>query len=93
MLVDDFDLVTPALLRQAYLEALYYADEFEFERLKQSYWFTFITNVSISANPATILEKFPAEAEDPNWARPFKVFSCGPGGCRKGTKKGPVNSC
>ena len=34
------------ILRTAYLEALYYAKEFEFERLKQSYWWSIIANVS-----------------------------------------------
>eukprot|EP01034_Spumella_vulgaris_P022823 gene22823-28996_t len=35
LLVEDFDQVTPELLRTAYVEALYRADDFEFERLTQ----------------------------------------------------------
>jgi hypothetical protein len=38
LLVDDFSELTPELLRTAYVEALYRVDEFEFERLTQSYW-------------------------------------------------------
>jgi hypothetical protein len=48
LLVDDFDEVTPELLRTAYVEALYRADDFEFERLPQSFLWPFITNVSVT---------------------------------------------
>jgi hypothetical protein len=38
LLLDDFDVITEPLLRSAYVEAMYRADEFEFERLRMSYW-------------------------------------------------------
>jgi len=50
LLVDDFADVTPDLLRNAYVEAVYRADDFEFERLKQSYWWSVIMEVSRAGN-------------------------------------------
>lgn len=94
MLVDDFDNVTPQLLRMAYVEALYRVHEFEFERLTQSFWWNFIMNVSVSMNSQSIHEKFPLEAEDPNFARPFVRFDCfKTNSCGKGTKKIPDSFC
>eukprot|EP01042_Synura_sphagnicola_P005528 gene5528-7055_t len=76
LLVDDFDLVTPALLHTAYVEALYRAPEFEFERLTQSFWWTFIMNVSRSSSIDTVLDKFPRYSEDATLLRPFERFTC-----------------
>lgn len=50
LLVDDFADITPDLLRTAYVEAVYRAGDFEFERLKQSFWWSVIMNVSASGN-------------------------------------------
>jgi hypothetical protein len=36
LIVDDFSLVTEELMMQAYIEAIYHADQFEFHRLRQS---------------------------------------------------------
>ena len=38
LLVDDFAFVTPELIRQAYVEAVYRAEEWDYTRLTQSYW-------------------------------------------------------
>ena len=38
LLVEDFAMVTTELLREAYIEAIYQADLFQYNRLKQSYW-------------------------------------------------------
>ena len=64
LIVEDFDMVTPELLRTAYIEAIYRADEFEFERLKQSWWWSLLYNVSTSRSTQPMLDKFPAESED-----------------------------
>ena len=99
MLVDDFDEVTPDLLRVAYIEALYRADEFEYERLTQSFWDTFISNVSQSASVSlalqTIFSKFPPESQDSSFTRPLQPFTCGENGelCGVGTKKTPKSTC
>lgn len=100
MLVEDFDLVTPALLRCAYVEALYRAEEFEFERLTQSFWWTFVMNVSTAgggaAAQAVIDAKFPPSvSEDSTFARPKVPYQCGSSmeKCGPGTKRTPVSSC
>ena len=94
LLVDDFDDVTPDLLRSAYVEALYRADDFEFERLTQGYWNTIIANVSTTMSTQTLLDKFPMIAEKKNFARPLIPYPCGiTGTCGNGTKDIPKSSC
>ena len=98
LLVEDFDEVTPSLLRAAYVEALYRAEagEFEFERLTQSFWWTFVMNVSTSMSQDAISAKFPpSQSEDAGFARPRVPFDCGVKGerCGPGTKRTPATSC
>ena len=94
LLVEDFDEVTPELLRTAYVEALYRADDFEFERLTQSFWWSFIANVSVTMSTQTVLDKFPPQSEDPSFARPFVPFDCWKtNSCGVGTKRIPKSSC
>lgn len=94
MLLDDFAEITPDLLRVAYLEALYHAKEFEFERLTQSFWWSVFANVSVSMSIDPLLEKFPMEAEKPNFARPLARFDCWrTNSCGLGTKRIPERSC
>jgi hypothetical protein len=75
--VDDFYDVTPELLRSAYVEAVYRREEFEFERLRQSYWYSVIYNVSVTGHAGPMIDKFPMEAETPYFVRPFDPFYCG----------------
>ena len=63
LLVDDFYDINPAMLRQAYVEAVYRRDEFEYERLTQSFWYEIIYNVSAAKSTAPLLERFPMRAE------------------------------
>lgn len=94
LLVDDFDDVNPELLRSAYVEAMYRAKEFEFERLTQSFWYSVIGNVSKSMSMTPLLEKFPMEAEDITFARPKIPYECGrTGTCGPNTKRIPRKSC
>jgi len=96
LLLDDFNDVTPELLRSAYVEAIYRADEFEFERLTQSYWFNVITNVSASMSMLPLLNAFPMRAEEADFCRPRVPYECGqrrPPTCGPGTKRIPVESC
>jgi hypothetical protein len=78
----------------AYVEALYRVEEFEFERLTQSFWWSFIMNVSISRSSQPYYDKFPPEADDPTFARPSKPFTCWKtNSCGKGTKRIPKSFC
>lgn len=62
------------MLRQAYVEAIYRAPEFEFNRLSQNYWWGVISNVSATMKVQTILDAFPMRAEDPTFTRPREVI-------------------
>jgi hypothetical protein len=99
LLVDDFAEATPQLLRTAYVEAVYRAaaGQFEFQRLRQSYWYSFLMKVSRARSPAAILESFPMQAEDAGFARPKVAYSCmgenGKDTCGVGTQRIPVESC
>lgn len=94
LLVDDFNDVTPELLRTAYVEAIYRADEFEFERLKQSFWWDVISNVSATRSLQPMLDKFPMEAEERDFGRPSEPYECAvTGTCGPGTKRIPLRSC
>ena len=57
LLVDDFAEISPLLLRTAYIEALYRVNEFEFERLTQSFWWSVIMNVSYTRSVEVALLK------------------------------------
>jgi hypothetical protein len=94
LLVEDFYEITPELLRSAYVEAMYRAKEFEFERLTQKFWYAVVYNVSQAESVAPMLERFPMEAELPNFARPKEPYACSnTGTCGKGTKRTPRNYC
>ena len=97
LLVDDFAEITPILLRTAYIEAVYRAqeNEFEFQRLTQSFWYSFLMRVSHTQSLNTVLQAFPVEAEDSKFTRPVEPFDCGSDGrkCGAGTKRSPRESC
>lgn len=95
LLVDDFALLTPALLRTAYVEALYRADDWQFARLTQSWWMQLVMNISRHSSSAPLMDAFPPEAQDGAFTRPREPFSCGDGGrgCEAGTKRTPSRYC
>lgn len=94
LFLEDFDFLTPDLLRTAYVEALYRASDFEYKRLTQSYWFSVIANVSATMSVQTILDQFPMSAEETNFARPRVPYECGKTNtCGSGTKRTPRSSC
>jgi hypothetical protein len=99
LLLDDFADVTPQLLRTAYVEALYRADDFEFERLTQSFWYSFIMDVARQQSVEAVQQKFPTAAEDSSFCRPAMPFAATHGGARTSTsasasaKRTPVVSC
>ena len=95
LFVDDFAELTPELLRQAYVEALYRRDEFEYHRLKQSYWWEVLMNVSVARSTQPLLDAFPMSAEsNPPFTRPAVPFDCWEtNSCGPGTKRIPKRSC
>jgi len=94
LLVEDFDQVTPALLQTAYVEALYRAEEFEFKRLTQSFWFGLVMNVSAARSSQPLLDLFPPESEDPTFTQPKERFDCWESNsCGKGTKRISKSFC
>lgn len=94
LLLDDFYEITPTLLRTAYLEALYRAEDFEFKRLTMSYWFSVLANVSSSMSTQPFLDAFPMHAEDSGFTRPRTPYECGKSNtCGPGTKRTPKMSC
>jgi len=95
LLVDDFYDITPDLLRSAYIEAIYRVDDFEYERLKQSYWYSVIHNVSTSRSVTPMLEKFPMRAEKQSFVRPLVPFYCGDDNeyCGEPRIRTPKHSC
>jgi hypothetical protein len=95
LLVEDFAVLTPQMLRQAYVEALYRAKDFEFHRLTQSFWTSVIANVSASMSSQPLIDLFPMRAEDSSFTRPRVPFDCWrkPNGCGPGTKRIPQVSC
>jgi hypothetical protein len=94
LLVDDFYDVNPEMLRQAYVEAVYHRDDFEYERLTQSFWYEVIYNVSAAKSTAPMLDRFPMRAEKKNFARPKEPYECGKTDtCGPGTKRIPKNYC
>ena len=46
LLVDDFADITPELVRQAYVEALYRVDEWEYWRITEKHWIGILKEVS-----------------------------------------------
>ena len=96
LLVEDFGVVNENFLRQAYVEALYRVDEFEYSRLSQNHWEGILMKVSRAKSIKPLLEAHPMSAELENFARPFKQYDCkAMGGCGPGTKRTPdaAQSC
>jgi hypothetical protein len=92
LLVDDFYDVTEELLRSAYVQAIYDIDQFEFERLQQSFWYGVIYNVSSARHAGPMLDKFPMAAETPGFVRPFQPFHCGDRNERCGHSQPPIQT-
>ena len=93
-MVEDFNLVTPELLRVAYIEALYHADDFQYEKLTQSFWWSFIGNVSVTKSTQTVWDRFPPHADESDFMRPWIPFDCWKtNSCGPGTKRIPKTSC
>lgn len=77
LIVDDFADVSSEMLRQAYVDALYNADGFEFHRLRQSYWEELLFRTSAEQSIDFMLRQHPMEAEDAAFTRPRERYDCG----------------
>ena len=94
LFVDDFADITGPMLRQAYLEILYRADEWEYERLTKQYWERLIYEVADSGSIEALERNHPMAAVDEQFTRPLVPFDCEKlGGCGPGTKRVPKKSC
>lgn len=88
LLVDDFADVTPEMVRQAYIECLYRADEWEYKRITQRFWVRLLYKVSETGDSSIMTRLFPMSAMDTNFVRPMVPFDCSKG-CGEGTKRTP----
>jgi len=96
LLVDDFAEITPFIIRQAYIEALYRADQWVYKRMTKQYWVDLIRDVSISSSVKPLLDAHTMSAVDLDFTRPMIPFKCPGGrrrGCGPGTKRTPEKSC
>lgn len=94
LMLDDYADLTPELLRTAYVEALYLADQWEYERMTKRWWERLIFEVSFSSSTEPLLHYHPMRAQDTDFTRPLVPFDCVKmGGCGKGTRRVPRKSC
>lgn len=94
LLLDDFADLSPEVLRQAYVEALYRIDEWDYTRITERYWQRLVYEVSKSGSIENMLKMHPMKAEDATFTRPLIPFDCEKiGGCGAGTKRVPKKSC
>jgi len=94
LLVDDFADVTPFVIRQAYVEAIYRADSWDYKRITTRWWERLLYKVSETGSISHLLRLHPTQAEDVTFTRPMVPFDCKAiGGCGHGTKRVPSKSC
>ena len=92
--LEDFSEVSSDIIRQAYVEALYRVDEWDYTRLTRSYWQNLIFTTAQLGNTDELLRLHPMSAEDETFTRPLIPYNCeAMGGCGPGTKRIPLNSC
>lgn len=94
LFVDDYALLTLEMFMQAYLEALYRIDEWDYTRLTKKYWIDLIKEVARTQSIEKLLRNHPMAAEKENFTRPLIPFDCVKiGGCGPGTKQTPIKYC
>eukprot|EP01035_Chromulina_nebulosa_P022397 gene22397-29001_t len=94
LLVDDFYDINPEMLRQAYVEALYWSEEWEYERMLVKHWEYMLFEASETASDEVLQRLHPMSGVDTNFTRPLVPFDCeSMGGCGPGTKRVPKKSC
>jgi hypothetical protein len=94
LFVDDYADLTADMIRLAYVEAIYRADEWEYNRLTRKYWQDLVYQTSITENLDYVMERHPMRAVDEDFMRPYTYFNCKRmGGCGPDTKRTPYNNC
>lgn len=94
LFVDDYADVTADMIREAYVEAIYRADEWEYERLTMKFWRDTVFEVTKTENASFMLERHPMSAVDEGFTRPLVYYNCEKmGGCGKGTLRTPKTIC
>lgn len=100
LMLDDYAVLTETMLRQAYVEALYRADEWEYARMTQPWYERLIYQVAARGDIEPLLRLHPMSAEDRKFTRPLVPYVCGRGAsshsvseCGPGTKRIPKQSC
>ena len=94
LLVDDFADLTPSLVKQAYVEALYRADDWDYKRMTTRWWERLLYKVSETGSISHLSRLHPIFPENSLFTRPMVPFDCIKiGGCGHGTKRVPKRSC
>jgi len=94
LLVDDFADLTLHMIQQAYVEVMYRADEWEYERISYTWWSKLLHEVSNAGNDEALQRLHPYSVHDATFTRPLIPFNCEKiGGCGPGTKRVPKKSC
>jgi hypothetical protein len=88
LFVDDFAMLTPSLVKQAYVEALYHAEfgRWDYRRITQRWWEDLLLDVSVARNSSILMERHPMPIQPFNkpFSRPLMPYKCPKGGCGKG---------
>ena len=92
--------MTPAVVRQAYVEALYHAHQgrWDYRRLTERWWTDLVAATAAAGNLTTVLTRHPLpvypDALGGPFSRPLVPFSCRPPRrCGRGTHRTPARSC
>jgi hypothetical protein len=94
--LDDFAVVTPEVIRQAYVEVLYHAEfgRWDYRRMTQSWWEALIYDTARAKNISVLMERHPMPIfpDGVPFSRPLVPYDCSKG-CGKGTHRVPKESC
>ena len=97
LLVDDFSILTPILIKQAYIETLYHAEMgcWDYRRITRQWWENLLYDTAIAKDISILMERYPMPIFQDNipFSRPFIPFDCKKGGCGTETHRTPTNSC
>jgi hypothetical protein len=90
-------MLTPRLVRQAYVEALYHAalGRWDYRRITQKWWEDLLFDVSLAKNSSILMERHPMPILPLGipFSRPLIPYECPKGGCGEGTHRTPIESC
>ena len=97
LMVDDFSVLTPFMIKQAYLEVLYHAEmgRWDYQRLTIKWWENLLMDTAITKNISILMERHPMPIfpDGIPFSRPFVPYDCSKG-CGFGTHRTtPISSC